>query len=237
MTSFHFEVLDWSIEVINWVIRLVIAASCGFVIGFERKSRSKEAGIRTHTIMCFASALIMIVSKYCAADMLEPLAAGIKGADPSRIAAQIVSGIGFLGAGIIFYKRNLLHGLTTAAGVWATAGIGMAIGCGMIVTGIVSTLILVLLQVLLHRPWRILLNQSSSYLHVQLTVTEADVLDRIQDIFHINRVVDFKTSTSKDGTNTADMEITTDVEFTPKQLYELMLKYDFIRSVEKMDEQ
>ena len=237
MTSFHFEVLDWSIEVINWVIRLVIAASCGFVIGFERKSRSKEAGIRTHTIVCFASALIMIVSKYCAADMLEPLAAGIKGADPSRIAAQIVSGIGFLGAGIIFYKRNLLHGLTTAAGVWATAGIGMAIGCGMIVTGIVSTLILVLLQVLLHRPWRILLNQSSSYLHVQLTVTEADVLDRIQDIFHINRVVDFKTSTSKDGTNTADMEITTDVEFTPKQLYELMLKYDFIRSVEKMDEQ
>lgn len=237
MSSFHFEVLDWSIEVINWVIRLVIAASCGFVIGFERKSRSKEAGIRTHTIVCFASALIMIVSKYCAADMLEPLAAGIKGADPSRIAAQIVSGIGFLGAGIIFYKRNLLHGLTTAAGVWATAGIGMAIGCGMIVTGIVSTLILVLLQVLLHRPWRILLNQSSSYLHVQLTVTEADVLDRIQDIFHINRVVDFKTSTSKDGTNTADMEITTDVEFSPKQLYELMLKYDFIRSVEKMDEQ
>ena len=237
MSSFHFEVLDWSIEAINWVIRLVIAASCGFTIGFERKSRSKEAGIRTHTIVCFASALIMIVSKYCAADMLEPLAAGIKGADPSRIAAQIVSGIGFLGAGIIFYKRNLLHGLTTAAGVWATAGIGMAIGCGMIVTGIVSTLILVLLQVLLHRPWRILFNQSSSYLHVQLTVTEADVLDKVQDIFHINRVVDFKTSTGIDGTNTADMEITTDVEFTPKQLYELMLKYNFIRSVEKMDEQ
>ena len=237
MSSFHFEVLDWSIEVINWLIRLVIAASCGFVIGFERKSRSKEAGIRTHTIVCFASALIMIVSKYCAADMLEPLAAGIKGADPSRIAAQIVSGIGFLGAGIIFYKRNLLHGLTTAAGIWATAGIGMAIGCGMIVTGIVSTLILVLLQVLLHRPWRILINKDSSYLHVQLTVSEADVLDKIQDIFHINRVVDFKTGTSKDGTNTADMEITTDVDFTPKQLYELMLKYDFIRSVEKMDEQ
>ena len=237
MSSFHFEVLDWSIEAINWVIRLVIAASCGFTIGFERKSRSKEAGIRTHTIVCFASALIMIVSKYCAADMLEPLAVGIKGADPSRIAAQIVSGIGFLGAGIIFYKRNLLHGLTTAAGVWATAGIGMAIGCGMIVTGIVATLILVLLQVLLHRPWRIIFNQDSSYLHVQLTVTEADVLDKVQDIFHINRVVDFKTSTGIDGTNTADMEITTDVEFTPKQLYELMLKYNFIRSVEKMDEQ
>lgn len=236
MGSFQLEVLDWSSEVINWVIRLVIAASCGFIIGFERKSRSKEAGIRTHTIVCFASALMMIVSKYCAADMLEPLAAGIKGADPSRIAAQIVSGIGFLGAGIIFYKRNLLHGLITAAGIWATAGIGMAIGCGMIVTGTAATLILVLLQILLHRPWRILFNQSSSYLHISLIVTEADVLDKVQGIFHINRVLDFKTRANEDGENTAEMEITTDIEFTPKQLYELTCKYNFIRSVEKMDE-
>ena len=112
----------------------------------------------------------------------------------------------------------------------------MATGCGMIVTGMAATLILVLLQILLHRPWRILFNQSSSYLHVYLIVTEADVLDKVQDIFHINRVLDFKTRTSEDGEITAEMEITTDIEFTPKQLYELTCKYNFIRSVEKMDE-
>ncbi|MBR1625331.1 MAG: MgtC/SapB family protein, partial [Clostridia bacterium] len=67
--AFQFAILDWSTEVVNWIIRIVIAAFCGFIIGFERKSRSKEAGIRTHTIVCFAAALMMIVSKYCFVDL------------------------------------------------------------------------------------------------------------------------------------------------------------------------
>ncbi|MGN1076970.1 MAG: MgtC/SapB family protein, partial [Candidatus Gallimonas sp.] len=100
------------------LLDLLLAVGLGFLIGLERKMRSKEAGIRTHTIVCMGAALMMLVSKYGFAETSD--------FDPSRIAAQIVSGIGFLGAGIIVYRQHEIHGLTTAAGVWATAGVGMA---------------------------------------------------------------------------------------------------------------
>ena len=118
-------IIDWDTDFFMWLFRLVVAALCGLAVGLERTARSKEAGMRTHTIVCFAAALIMIVSKYAFVDLVGDLAVGVREADAARIAAQAVSGIGFLGAGIIFYKRDLLHGLTTAAGVWATAGIGL----------------------------------------------------------------------------------------------------------------
>ncbi|MFA7636714.1 MAG: MgtC/SapB family protein [Monoglobales bacterium] len=123
------------------VIRLLLGGICGFMIGFERKNRAKEAGIRTHFIVASASALMMIVSKYAALDM------GIVG-DPTRIAAQIVTGVGFLGAGMIFVHNHAITGLTTAAGIWATSGIGMAIGAGMYVEGVAATLIILAIQTL-----------------------------------------------------------------------------------------
>ena len=109
----------------KYLINILLAVLLGFAIGYERKLRYKEAGIRTHTIVCAGSALIMVVSKYGFADIMEY--------DASRVAAQIVSGIGFLGAGIIIYRKHEIHGLTTAAGVWATAGVGMAAGAGLYV--------------------------------------------------------------------------------------------------------
>ena len=99
---------------LQYLISMLLSVVLGFAIGFERKLRFKEAGIRTHTIVCAGSALIMVVSKYGFGDSIE--------ADASRVAAQIVSGIGFLGAGIIIYRKHEIHGLTTAAGVWATYG-------------------------------------------------------------------------------------------------------------------
>lgn len=119
----------------SMIVRVFIAGICGFLIGFERKNRAKEAGIRTHFIVAAASALMMIVSQYASAD-----------GDPTRIAAQVVSGIGFLGAGMIFVHNRAISGLTTAAGVWATSGIGMAIGCGLYIEGIATTLIILLVQ-------------------------------------------------------------------------------------------
>ena len=100
-----------------WVIRIMIAAFCGCLIGYERSSRNKGAGVRTHAILALGSALIMLVSKYGFIDINE--------IDGSRIAAQIVSGVGFLGAGVIFVKNGNVSGLTTAAGMWATSGVGM----------------------------------------------------------------------------------------------------------------
>lgn len=104
------------------LLRIFLAALCGLVIGFERKARLKEAGVRTHLIVALGAALITIVSKYGFFD-LALFAEGIK-ADPTRIAAQIVSGVGFLGAGMIFMRHRTLTGLTTAAGIWTTAASG-----------------------------------------------------------------------------------------------------------------
>ena len=110
------------------VFRLLISCFCGIAIGFERKNRAKEAGIRTHCIVACASAMMMIISKYGFNDMIEGTfpAADVR-LDPSRMAQGIVTGVGFLGAGIIYIQRGTIKGLTTAAGIWATSGIATTI--------------------------------------------------------------------------------------------------------------
>ena len=126
---------------IGYVLRIFFAGICGLMIGIERRNRLKEAGIRTHLIVALGSALMMIVSKYGFFDLQGH---SFLRADASRIASQIVSGIGFLGAGMIIWHHRTVSGLTTAAGIWATAGIGMAIGAGLYgVGGACALLILV----------------------------------------------------------------------------------------------
>ena len=127
-------------HLLSYFLRIVVAAFCGAVIGLERTKRSKEAGIRTHCIIACASALIMVISKY-----------GFSDVDPSRIAAQVVSGISFLGAGVIFKNGSTVKGLTTAAGIWATAGVGLACGAGMYAIAIFATLLILLIQLLMHK--------------------------------------------------------------------------------------
>ena len=138
----------------EFFIRVLVACVCGAAIGYERSKRLKEAGIRTHIIVCCAAALTMIVSKYGFADLVGADGAGLygtKGTDPARLAAQIISGVSFLGAGIIFRNGNSIKGLTTAAGIWATAGIGLAIGAGMYIMGVFSTLVVAVIQILMHK--------------------------------------------------------------------------------------
>lgn len=126
------------------VFRIIIACVLGILIGVERKNRNKIAGVRTHGVVAFGAALMMVVSIYGFQDLGQY--------DGTRVAAQIVSGIGFLGAGIIVVRNhNSVSGLTTAAGIWATAGIGMSIGGGQYFLGISSTIILITMQILLHK--------------------------------------------------------------------------------------
>ena len=125
----------------RYLLALLLSVILGFFIGLERKTRAKEAGVRTHTIVCFGACLLMIISKY---------GFTTEEADLSRIASQIVSGIGFIGAGMIVYRKNAVHGLTTAAGVWATAGIGMACGAGLYFVAVIGTVIMILVQCILH---------------------------------------------------------------------------------------
>ena len=138
---------------LDFVIRILVACLCGFVLGVERSRSFKEAGVRTHMIVCAGAALIMIVSKYGFADLTsasKEMYNGTRGADPARLAAQVVSGVGFLGAGMIFKNGGSVTGLTTAAGIWAAAGIGLAIGSGMYVVGILVTVAIASIQMLMH---------------------------------------------------------------------------------------
>ncbi len=132
----------------EYSLRIVLAAICGGFIGRERSNRRKEAGVRTHTIVAIASALMMLVSKYGFNDLAFGEDFRL---DPSRVASQIVSGVGFLGAGVIFIHNRSVTGLTTAAGIWATSGIGMAIGSGMYTMGIFASLVIILVQVIFHK--------------------------------------------------------------------------------------
>ena len=135
-----------------YILRIILAGLCGIIVGLERKNRSKEAGIRTHFVVACGAALMMIVSKYAFFDVISQGAYnGVEvRLDPSRVASTIASGIGFLGAGMIFVHRNTITGLTTAAGIWATSGVGMAIGAGMYAIGIFATVLILGAQILLH---------------------------------------------------------------------------------------
>jgi len=139
------------VQMAELLLRVVVAGICGILIGLERTKRLKEAGIRTHFLVACSSAAIMIVSKYGFADLALALFPGESGADGARLAAQVVSGIGFLGAGMIFRGDSKISGLTTAAGLWATAGIGLTVGSGMYILGVFCTLLILLVQWLTHR--------------------------------------------------------------------------------------
>ena len=139
----------------------------------ERKNRSKEAGIRTHFVVACGAALIMIVSKYAFFDVIQ---GGMFGdievrLDPSRVASTIASGIGFLGAGMIFVHKNTISGLTTAAGIWATSGVGMAIGAGMYMVGIGTAVVILIAQLILQMDLR----QIKSVESKLLIIKEVDI--------------------------------------------------------------
>jgi putative Mg2+ transporter-C (MgtC) family protein len=127
---------------IELLSRLVLAALLGSVIGFERERLNWAAGLRTHMLVCVGSSLIMLVSAFGFADVL-----GAKNVvlDPSRIAAQVVSGIGFLGAGSILLRGEVVRGLTTAASLWSVAGIGLAVGGGMYTAAVGATIIILII--------------------------------------------------------------------------------------------
>lgn len=166
--------------------RIVAACICGAIIGFERSKRMKAAGIRTHSLIAAAAALLMIISKYGFADLTTETGViyeSVRGADPSRIASQIISGVSFLGAGVIFVKSGSIRGLTTAAGIWATAAVGMAIGAGMYYLGVFATVLVLTLQIVFHK----LSVGDDAYMNRELAIelTKSDhMLEDITELFN-----------------------------------------------------
>lgn len=168
-----------------YMLRLLVACICGCVIGVERSLRQKEAGIRTHIVVAIGAALAMILSKYAFFDTVD--------ADASRIASQIITGVSFLGAGVIFVRGATIRGLTTAAGIWTTAVIGMAIGAGMYPLGIFTTVLIVVLQLFLHK-----------FVHIEKNVTsdlDAVLTDRP------GAITAFRNQLEQRGMEVASLEI------------------------------
>lgn len=160
----------------EYLLRLALAALLGGIIGLERESRLKGAGIRTHLIVAFASCMMMLVSKYGFFDMMAYESAKL---DPSRVAASLVAAIGFLGAGTIFSRKRGVMGLSTAAGLWATVGVGMSVGAGMYIIGSVGTVFLVVVQHALHPEHDALGNADADVIRFQID-DRPDALDQLQ---------------------------------------------------------
>ncbi len=172
----------WMVQGI-YLLRLVLAAFCGILIGYERDSKLKMAGIRTHSIVALAAALMMVISKYGFQDVLNSNTS----LDPSRVGASVVTAVSFLGAGVIFNRNQNIKGLTTAAGLWATVGVGLAIGSGMYVIGIVSAMMIILLQFLSHR--NVPFAKSASVEEIVLRISsEQDLNAFINRVFHAKKI-------------------------------------------------
>lgn len=160
----------------EYILRLTLSALFGGVIGLERELRLKGAGIRTHLIVSFASCMMTLVSKYGFIDVLDNAAIKL---DPSRIAAGLVTAIGFLGAGAISAHKRSLTGMTTAAGLWATVGIGMSTGAGLYAVSTFGAVFIVAIQAILYHD-HAMLGHITAILHVQME-DGPDALDRLHE--------------------------------------------------------
>ena len=213
--------------------RILIAAICGALIGFERKNRKKEAGIRTHIIVAVAASLLMIISKYGFFDLVSGNmfpGADVR-LDPSRISSCIVSGIGFLGAGMIFTYKKTVSGLTTAAGIWATAGIGMAIGAGLYVIGISCAVLIVILQLLLHNRLRLFRTEIHEEIVFEVN-NYKDAIDSIEENFETLGIAVEGFELEKLGEKRARISFDVSArEDKIREILELSLKNDNIISV------
>ncbi len=216
--------MDRIIPQLWFLLDILLSAFLGFLIGLERKKRFKEAGIRTHTIVCMGACLMMIISIYA----FGP------DADAGRVAAQIVSGVGFLGAGIIIYRKQEIKGLTTAAGVWATAGVGMACGGRLYIIAIGATLIMVGIQMLFHL--KIPPFKSVKHFSVNIVFLQIDGANKkVKEIFGVDRFNQL--IIKRDGENIQySAKLNTNKELSSTQLDRIMRENDFIYSIERCDD-
>ncbi|CNH99130.1 MULTISPECIES: MgtC/SapB family protein [Yersinia] len=212
------------------LLRIALAGALGGLIGIERQLRSKEAGLRTHILVGIGSAMFMIVSKYGFEDLLTLEHVSF---DPSRVAAQVVSGMGFLGAGTIMIQKQMVKGLTTAAGMWVTAAIGLVIGSGLYEIGIYGTLMtLVVLEIFRQLSNRLL----GQHHYIAITLLPQSV-PRILVALEKLRLRPMNLSvTQKRDENETDCELTMEVTLSPRKsldkIYETLLAIEGIHRLD-----
>ena len=213
---------------LEYVLRMIIAVLLGFAIGTERKMRFKEAGMRTHAIVSAGACLFMLISKYGFSDMEGKY-------DGARLAAQVVSGIGFIGAGMIMYRKQAVHGLTTAAGVWITAGVGMAAGAGMYIVAASSTAIIIAAQCVMHINCKFFKNKHYVQLRV-VFINKTYESDTVLLIFEVDRFVPLDATMHGDDI-VFSVLVRTDKEFDDKFILEVLQQHPFIQSIDRIDDE
>ena len=207
-----------------WLINSFLGGILGLLIGLERSKRLKEAGMGTHFIVGFASALLTCISL--------SFKTGEYG-DGARIAAQIISGIGFLGAGMIFFRRETLHGLTTAAGVWATSAIGMCAGRGMYILAVGATVIVLIVQSILHTKSIRQVNRQR--LLLLKFVDDGVVSEQIRDYFGVAQFYRYKVSRKEDGLH-VEAVVRPIRNYHAEELNQLLQNYPNVLSIERLED-
>lgn len=212
----------------KYLIRLAAAAVIGALIGTERTRRQKSAGIRTHVVVAVGAALMMIVSKYGFFDVIAYDSINL---DASRIASQIVTGVGFLGAGIIFLKNDSVRGLTTAAGVWATAGVGMAVGAGLYAVSVAATALIIIIHLNIRQTG---VSENLATDTLMLTIyDEEGALDKLKEELVRMQVQVGKCHVSKRKSGTISLRFylkhSTEVDWT--EILDLIGKNSYVKSV------
>lgn len=206
------------------LLRILLAIALGFIIGLERKMRFKEAGIRTHVVVSAGACLFMLISKYGFSD--------VSNFDGSRVASQVVSGISFIGAGMIIYRRQSVHGLTTAAGIWFTAGVGCAAGAGMYIISAGATVLIIAVQCLLHLKCNLFKTKRYSQIKISFTDGEGMALT-VKSLFGIEEFAELNAS-RKSGEAVFTAVIRTDKAYDDDFIAQTLLQNPCILSIERM---
>ena len=218
-----------ALELWEYLLRLTLSALFGGLIGLERELRMKGAGIRTHLLVSFAACTMTLVSKYGFFDVIDYPDIRL---DPSRIAAGLVTAIGFLGAGTIFARGRSVSGLTTAAGLWATAGIGLAMGAGMYPVGVFGTLMIALLQILMHKF--VMQADALASNHLHFTVQDsAQFHERLGDYLQERNVqiMDSRITYHDDGFVSYDITVRAPREMTISDLNQFLRSCGDVRGI------
>ncbi|MFN2532057.1 MAG: MgtC/SapB family protein [Pyrinomonadaceae bacterium] len=186
--------------------KLLLAMLCGGAIGFERELSRKAAGLRTNVLICIGAALYTIVSRH--------ISGGAAYTDPARLVAQVVTGIGFLGAGVILQSRGSITGLTTAATIFVVGAVGIAIGDGMFVLALFSTALIIVVLVLLRRVERAVIRRKRMFHYTLNTRHPADLLDRLLDLLEKEHMhlEDFDVRDSTSGDHEVRLSIVTSID-------------------------
>ncbi len=197
------------------VAKLVLAIVCGGAIGFERELSRKAAGLRTNVLICMGSAVFMIISRH--------IGGGAAYTDPARLVAQVVTGIGFLGAGVILQARGSVTGLTTAATIFVVGAVGIAIGDGMFSLALLSTTLIIVVLVVLRKVERFIIRRQRMFHYSLKTKDPAQFLESLLELLerqHLH-LEDFDVDNNPEGDHVVRLSVVTSIDGNRRLLSEL----------------